>query len=52
VRGHHVDVDLKEIGRPVQAMVAVRLRPQDRGCPDVGHLNHFRRSVVTALNPG
>lgn len=30
VRGHHVEVDLKKIGRPVQAMVAVRLRPPDR----------------------
>jgi DNA-binding Lrp family transcriptional regulator len=30
VRGHHVDVDLKKIGRGVQAMVAVRLRPPDR----------------------
>jgi DNA-binding Lrp family transcriptional regulator len=30
VRGHRVDVDLKKIGRPVQAMVAVRLRPPDR----------------------
>jgi DNA-binding Lrp family transcriptional regulator len=30
VRGHTVDVDLKKIGRPVQAMVAVRLRPPDR----------------------
>jgi DNA-binding Lrp family transcriptional regulator len=30
VRGQHVDVDLKKIGRPVQAMVAVRLRPPDR----------------------
>src|SRR3954465_12043652 len=30
VRGQHVEVDLKKIGRPVQAMVAVRLRPPDR----------------------
>ncbi|SFW89900.1 DNA-binding transcriptional regulator, Lrp family [Amycolatopsis australiensis] len=30
VRGHHAEVDLKKIGRPVQAMVAVRLRPPDR----------------------
>jgi DNA-binding Lrp family transcriptional regulator len=90
VRGHHVDVDLKKIGRPVQAMVAVRLRPPDRAVvvmsgsddfllhiavADSDHLsdfvldrltqceeivdvrtsvifNHFRRSVVTPLNPG
>ncbi|WP_280341722.1 Lrp/AsnC family transcriptional regulator [Nocardia neocaledoniensis] len=30
VRGYEVDVDLKKIGRPVQAMIAVRLRPTDR----------------------
>ncbi|MEV0334749.1 Lrp/AsnC ligand binding domain-containing protein [Nocardia sp. NPDC050717] len=30
MRGYEVDVDLKKIGRPVQAMIAVRLRPIDR----------------------
>lgn len=43
VRGHHVDVDLKKIGRPVQAMVAVRLRPPDRAV-----IESFR-TFVTSL---
>jgi DNA-binding Lrp family transcriptional regulator len=43
VRGHHVDVDLRKIGRPVQAMVAVRLRPPDRAV-----IESFR-TFVTSL---
>lgn len=43
VRGHHIDVDLKKIGRPVQAMVAVRLRPPDRAV-----IESFR-TFVTSL---
>ncbi|OXR42642.1 Lrp/AsnC family transcriptional regulator [Nocardia cerradoensis] len=30
LRGEHADVDLKQIGRGTQAMVAVQLRPPDR----------------------
>ena len=43
VRGHHAEVDLRKIGRPVQAMVAVRLRPPDRGV-----IESFR-TFVTSL---
>src|SRR4051794_28810063 len=46
VRGHHADVDLKKIGRPVQAMVAVRLRPPDRAV-----IESFR-AFVTGLPEG
>src|SRR4051812_49771565 len=46
VRGHHVDVDLKKIGRPVQAMVAVRLRPPDRAV-----IESFR-AFVAGVPPG
>ena len=30
IAGYHADVDLPSIGRPVQALVTVRLRPQSR----------------------
>lgn len=30
IAGEHAEVDLKKVGRPVQAMVAIRLRPPDR----------------------
>lgn len=43
IRGSHADVDLKKIGRPVQAMVAVRLRPPDRTVIEAFH------SFVTEL---
>ncbi len=43
LRGHHAEVDLRKIGRPVQAMVAVRLRPPDRAV-----IESFR-TFVTSL---
>lgn len=30
IRGFHADVDLGEVGRPVQALIAVRIRPPSR----------------------
>jgi DNA-binding Lrp family transcriptional regulator len=43
ITGVHAQVDLKRINRPVQAMVAVRLRPPDRAVIDSFH------RFVTAL---
>ena len=37
LRGFHADVDLAEIGRPIQALVAVRLRIHDRSQIDAFH---------------
>ncbi|HWE89434.1 MAG TPA: Lrp/AsnC family transcriptional regulator [Pseudonocardiaceae bacterium] len=34
IHGYHADVDLTLVGRPVQALVAVRLRPPDRAVID------------------
>jgi DNA-binding Lrp family transcriptional regulator len=31
IRGFHADVDLKALGREVQALIAVRIRPPSRG---------------------
>ncbi|MBC8092587.1 MAG: Lrp/AsnC family transcriptional regulator [Pseudonocardia sp.] len=30
IRGFHADIDLGEVGRPVQALIAVRIRPPSR----------------------
>jgi DNA-binding Lrp family transcriptional regulator len=30
IRGFHADVDLRSLGRPVQALIAVRIRPPSR----------------------
>lgn len=45
IRGVHADLDLAEVGRPVQALVSVRLRANVRG-----HVDAFR-DVAAAL-PG
>ncbi len=40
IRGFHADVDPEAVGRPVQAIVAVRLRSHDRG-----HIESFTSRV-------
>jgi DNA-binding Lrp family transcriptional regulator len=42
IPGYHADVDLRGIGRPVQALVTVRLRPQSRAV-----IQGFRDFVAT-----
>lgn len=42
IRGFHAEVDLAAVGRPVQALVAVRLRAHDRA-----QINAFSRRVPT-----
>jgi DNA-binding Lrp family transcriptional regulator len=41
IRGYHADVDQAALGRPLQAMIAVRLRSDARG-----HLRGFVRDVA------
>lgn len=40
VRGYHADVDVTRLGRPVQAIVAVRLRSHDRR-----HIDAFASAI-------
>ena len=40
VRGFHADIDPEQVGRPVQAMVAIRLRAHDRR-----HIDAFTATV-------
>jgi len=40
IRGYHADIDPSALGRPIQAMIAVRLQPHSRG-----HLNEFSGRV-------
>jgi len=41
IRGVHADIDQTKIGRPLQAMISVRLRPHARG-----HLPAFAQAMV------
>jgi DNA-binding Lrp family transcriptional regulator len=40
IRGYHADIDPSALGRPIQAMIAVRLQPDSRG-----HLSEFSGRV-------
>ena len=40
IRGYHADIDPAALGRPIQAMIAVRLQPHARG-----HLSEFSGRV-------
>ncbi len=40
IRGYHADIDPSALGRPIQAMIAVRLQPHSRG-----HLSEFSARV-------
>jgi DNA-binding Lrp family transcriptional regulator len=40
IRGYHADIDPTALGRPIQAMIAVRLQPHSRG-----HLSEFAARV-------
>jgi DNA-binding Lrp family transcriptional regulator len=40
IRGYHADIDPSALGRPIQAMIAVRLQPHSRG-----HLSEFAGRV-------
>jgi DNA-binding Lrp family transcriptional regulator len=48
IRGHHADVDPAALGRPLQAIVAVRVQPAAR--PDIGALTARLARLPGVLN--
>jgi len=41
IRGYHADIDLAALGRPIQAMIAIRLQAHARG-----HIGAFATAVA------
>lgn len=48
IRGVHADVDQAKVGRPLQAMIAVRLRPEARS--HLGAFAHAMAALPEVLN--
>ncbi|HEX4214429.1 MAG TPA: Lrp/AsnC family transcriptional regulator [Candidatus Dormibacteraeota bacterium] len=48
IRGFHADVDLRALGRPVQALIAVRIRPPSR--PTIEAFRNWVRELPETIS--